>query len=103
MRQRQIKLSPQGLWHRPFDGNGGDHTACGEPIGIAVAIRDHTLDLDLCPLCWTARERDTAKMKRLEREALERASSEAWFDDDLDKTPTEITVIPNDHERKERK
>lgn len=103
MRPRQIKLSPQGLWHRPFDNNGGDHTACGEPIENAFATRDHNLDLDLCPVCFTKRERDTGDMKKIEREALERARSEAWFDDDLDKTPTEITIIPNDHERKGRR
>jgi hypothetical protein len=79
---QQVRLSPQGLWHRRMKGNGHDHTACGIEIAGAYASRDLELDVDLCPICFTRRELDTGQMKKLKAEALERAEAEGYFDDE---------------------
>lgn len=64
----QIRLEPDGLWHRRMAGNGGDRTACGLPIGVAFAIRDYELDMQICPACFTRPERDTGKIKKAQRD-----------------------------------
>lgn len=75
----QIRLKKDGPWHRPRTGNGG-FTACGEPIGVIHFTRDHELDTNLCPKCFTPHERDTGEMKKLEKEVLERSDADAFTD-----------------------
>jgi hypothetical protein len=102
---RQIRLSPQGLWHRPLYGNGDDHTACGEQYGNAIATREHILDLDLCPICFTRGERGTGRIKKLLRELQDDDEHGGlYFDEDYEKTDVtviDIDEIPNDHDRKD--
>lgn len=42
----QIRLTPQGEWHRRAFGGGGHLTACGKPGGYM--IRDESYAGDLC-------------------------------------------------------
>lgn len=84
----QIKLGPAGKWHRRRGNGGGTTTACGLTIAGAFASRDHALDGDLCPICFTPHERDTGEMEKLEARALEIANTDAFGDDD-EKTPVE--------------
>lgn len=92
---RQIRLHPGGLWHRPLEGNG--HTACGEHLSGAYAARDSDLDLDLCPLCFSKHERDTARIRRLQRDH-DSEHGALYFDDE---DPTDPDWIPNDWDREE--
>jgi hypothetical protein len=64
----QIRIVPNGRWHRRDDDNGNDHTACGELIGSAFMSRDAKLDDNLCEICFTRHEIDTGQMKKLERD-----------------------------------
>ncbi len=82
----QIRLSRTGPWHRRQHDT--DHTACGLPIVGAYLSRDWQIDTDLCPECFTKRERDTGEMMRLERAAIEEAKAhdlvEAWgYDNEI--------------------
>jgi hypothetical protein len=72
----QIRIKKDGLWHRRHVGNGDDLTACDEPIPVIYGSRDWVLDDNLCPVCFTPRERDTGKMKKIEKEALEKARAD---------------------------
>lgn len=94
----QIKWSKTGQWHRRDRSNGnGDHTACGLPIPPAYLSREWQLDEDLCLECFTPRERDTGKMKRIEKDALERAAANDLVDewDGRDhETTDEIDPVP---------
>lgn len=86
--RNQLKLTPDGLWHRRVWGNGGDHTACGLLIGPAVS-RDWILDDALCPRCYSEYERETGKMKKIERESLDSLEDTTINADFEDDTPTD--------------
>lgn len=94
MQHNQIKIKPGGKWHRRARGNGGDHTACNEPIGAAFATRDWQLDDQMCEVCFTTHERDTGKMKRIALD-LENSSDPALFHDPDDE-PTDPNGDPGD-------
>ncbi len=81
---RQIRIAPEGLWHRPARGDL-KHTACGMAITGAVAHRDHRDGNHLCPVCWTPHELDTGEMKKLERD-LEREHPDQYFDENEEPT-----------------
>jgi hypothetical protein len=103
--QYQIKLSLTGQWHRRQHGNGESHTACGLLIGIAYFSRDWILDENLCPVCFTKRERDTAEMLLIEREALEyvkaRETAERFLEEDEDPTDEYDVPFPRDETGKD--
>lgn len=88
--QYQIRIKPDGEWHR----RGPDgKTACGELIPGAVQSRDWELDENMCGKCFTRHERDTGKMKKLERE-LEQRNDPHLFGDEGDNTPTDPLIPP---------
>ena len=64
----QIRIVPDGAWHRRQVGGDPGKTACGESIGGAVASRDYELDENLCPKCFTKAERKTGEFLKLERD-----------------------------------
>lgn len=66
----------------------------------AHATRDADLDLNICPLCFSKHERDTARMRKLKRDH-ESEEGSLYFDDE-DPTDPHITWIPNDHEREKK-
>ncbi len=89
--QHQVRFSTDEPWHRRQHGNGNDHTACGIKIFICYS-RDWVLDENLCPACFTKPERDTGAMKKIEREALEKADVDSFGEDsEADFTPVEGT------------
>lgn len=50
----QIRIQPRGCWHRR--SAIATETACGLPY-FACASREYELSEDLCPMCFTIRER----------------------------------------------
>ena len=81
----QIRLEPNGLWHRrsQFDR---DTTACGRYIVGPVLSRYYDAGHDkLCPICFTPKERDTAKIEKLKKEHAKEDAS-LYFDEDEDPT-----------------
>ena len=70
----QIRLEPEGAWHRRARGSD-TQTACGQPIGGAFVSRDqdkHPESNGLCQDgCWTRHEIDTGQMAKIAREAEE--------------------------------
>lgn len=97
---RQIRFHPQGLWHRPTTDNGGNHAACDETLNGPFMARDGPLLLDLCPLCWSALERDRGKLRKYMRELAARTENERlMWEDDFEPTPQDVEWILNDHER----
>ena len=89
----QIRIRPDGKWHRRERGNGGDKTACNEPIGAAFQSRDWELDDDMCEICFTRHERDTGRMNKIVIE-LERDADPALFHDPDDE-PTDPNGDPD--------
>ena len=90
--QFQIQVRPDGPWHRPEITNGGNHTACGEPITGGFHSRDIDLTDNLCQKCFTSHEIETGKLKRLEKEVLERAAADEEPHDEFeDDEPTDPT------------
>lgn len=58
----QVKLTPDGPWHRK--AIGGQHTACGRELG-GYATRDDVYDHQLCAEgCFTAFEIASAPPRR---------------------------------------
>jgi hypothetical protein len=88
--QFQIQIKPDGEWHRPEIGNGGNHTACGQPIAGGFRSRDFELTDNLCLQCFTEHEVETGQLKRIEREAIERAEAEEEVFDNFDDDPTPV-------------
>ncbi len=82
----QIRLVPDGVWHRREQANGHDKTACGLPI-FAFAFRDFNFDENLCPKCFTDHEIETGKRQRISRE-LDAEVKGLRRDDDDDATTT---------------
>lgn len=73
MPPQQIRIVPDGIWHRRREGNGRNATACGIhfPHDLVPATREFRLDSSICNACHTRHEIQTAEMKRIEREAIE--------------------------------
>lgn len=94
---RQIRLSPQGLWHRPIEHNG--HTACDLEIDGPFAVKDGPLELDLCPICWTPRERDSASRHKAMRDHANE-TGELYFHDDEEPTEPEWILPDGENRRK---
>lgn len=88
---RQIRIAPNGLWHRAARGDP-KHTACGAVIPGAYSSRESSrAENHLCPVCWTKHELDTGEMAKLERDVMrEHEAHEHGHDRD---TPTEITAV----------
>lgn len=86
----QIRIVPDGEWHRRQVGGDPARTACGEPIGGAVASRDYQLDNHLCPKCFTKAERKTGEFLKLERDIPPR---DMFQEDDQDTDPQGDTAI----------
>lgn len=83
----QIRLSPNGLWHRRARDDPR-HTACGiEIIGTVASREASRIGNHLCPICWTGYEIDTGELKRLEAEVLKREEAEAQFADEEPTNP----------------
>lgn len=78
-------------------GNGGDHTACGESLEGGFASREHGLDADLCPRCFTPEELDTGRMRRFTSDL--QSDAELPYFDEMDET-TDLDAVPVDPERK---
>jgi hypothetical protein len=92
MSRIQIRLKPDGEWHRRSSVRGFENeTACGQPIRGPYAIRDYALDEHICKLCHSKHEIDTGKLKKLERPSDEH--DDLFFDDDA-MTPTDPDGYP---------
>lgn len=94
----QIRITPDGVWHRRQHDNG--HTACGLEIGAAWHSRDFELDDKLCSKCHTSHERQTGEIIKLEHEEQKYPHDD---DDRFDDDPTPPTweferqpLIPDD-------
>lgn len=70
---QQIRITPDGVWHKRRYGNGRNATACGIhfPEELIPATREARLDDLICEACHSRHEIQTAEMKRIEREAIE--------------------------------
>jgi hypothetical protein len=90
----QIRIVPNGRWHRHVDDDSTDRTACGELIGSAFMNRDAKLDDNLCGICFTRHEIDTAQTKKLESERQQRDNDPALFHDPDDE-PTDPDGDPD--------
>ncbi len=90
----QIRLEPDGPWHRRLEGNGGHHTACGLDFGtdLVPATRNHVLDDKICPECHVEYERKTGAMKALKKE-------QALYPDDMPESKRGRRRSPRDTER----
>ncbi len=80
----QLRIGPDGRWHRREEVNGGHETACGKPI-FAFAIRDFGAD-HLCPVCFTPNEIQTGELELIERHAIERSKVDGYSDPDDEPT-----------------
>jgi hypothetical protein len=81
---QQLRLEPDGDWHRPEAIDGGHRTACGEII-FAYQSRDGGVDR-LCPLCFTVTEIETGEMELIAREY---AAYDPELFHDSDEEPTD--------------
>lgn len=86
MSHSQIRVRPDGAWHRKRTDNGDTHTACGEPIGGAFFTRDWQLDDQMCEACFTPHERDTGRWKKIERDLALESDPGLYFDPDEEPT-----------------
>lgn len=83
---KQVRISPDGLWHRRARGHGLAHTACGITIIGPVAMREYTRKGNhLCPICWTRHEMDTRELEKLEADAAAEDRG-LYFDEKEDPT-----------------
>lgn len=94
----QLRIKPDGLWHRRQVGGDEELTACGEPLSGAVMSRDWELDDNLCEICFTKAERRTGRFKKLEREIASRDPRELYderygYDDDEQTTDPDADGI----------
>lgn len=92
-RATQIRIKPNGPWHRPSQIDGHeDTTACGEVIPGAFACRDALIDADICKRCHSRHEIDTGELKKLERS--DDGDDSVFFDDDEAPTDPNGEPIP---------
>jgi hypothetical protein len=89
----QIRIRPDGKWHRRQVGGDHEKTACGESLSGAMMSRDWELDSDLCEICFTKSERQTGDFQKLERDRDR--FDDPDHDTDPDATPPPLPPEPS--------